>query len=381
MRSARELAAHATSETGLTDFGDPEALETLAVLIDELQRVGLSDFGRQRLEGFLFDKLCVRLRLLDMHHRHSDLAAQQISAPIFIVGLPRVGSTLLHHLFAIDHQNRVPLRWEMMQPFPPPETTTYTTDPRIALEDQALAPLAQNSPEAFAMHPMGAAFPEECMHILTGHFMSSVFMALTGCRNFDEKMRTWDLSGAYEFHRRYLQLLQWKCPGAPWVLKTPMHTGHLSAITNVYPDARFIWLHRDPAEVISSWCQLTIGMQQRHVETVDLAGAAADKVDEWHWHVTAGQQARDAWPSQDRILDVGFTDFIADPVATMNQIYGWSARTLSDDLAASMQDYVDHPPYQRGGYAKDPSRFGLDAAAVNERFAQYRMRYSDLLDT
>ena len=52
-------------------------------------------------------------------------------APVFIVGLPRTGSTHLHALMALIEGARTPRFWEMSQPSPPPRTETYLSDPRI----------------------------------------------------------------------------------------------------------------------------------------------------------------------------------------------------------------------------------------------------------
>ena len=374
--SADELFAEATTTTGLDDLGDPAVLDNLQQLVTALStQVDLTEFGVERLRTFLVDKLVVRLRLGDLFATSPELARQHIEQPVFIVGLPRTGSTLLHHLFAVDQRTRVPQRWEMLQPLPPPEASTYRTDPRIAIENEALRPMLEAAPDIAAMHPMRGDFPEECMHILTGAFASSVFVALTGCVEFDRRMRGFDMESAYRFHRRYLQVLQWKCPGAPWVLKSPMHTGYIEAINAVYPDARFVWLHRDPYEVLTSWCLLTITMQQRHVRDVDVVRAAADKVDEWAWHVAAGHAARVAIDDEERFFDVRFSDFVAAPVPVMERVFRWLDLTLPAPTAADMQTYVEHPPYPRGGYSRDASRYELDPDVVQARFADYTARY------
>ena len=60
----------------------------------------------------------------------------------------------------------------------------------------------------------------------------------------------------YTFHRRVLKLLQWHCPPILWHLKTPVHMFALDALVEAYPNAKFLWSHRDPAKVMGSVCSL-----------------------------------------------------------------------------------------------------------------------------
>ena len=98
-----------------------------------------------------------RLRWVDISRRHPEIAAGRVVAPVFILGMPRTGTTSMHELLALDPQFRVPLSWEVAHPFPPPETASYRSDPRIAQVDAELARVDRLLPEFRNMHPMGAA--------------------------------------------------------------------------------------------------------------------------------------------------------------------------------------------------------------------------------
>ena len=58
--------------------------------------------------------------------------SERIVAPVFIIGFPRTGTTILHDILAQDPDSRAPLTWETMFPSPPPEAATFDSDPRIA---------------------------------------------------------------------------------------------------------------------------------------------------------------------------------------------------------------------------------------------------------
>src|SRR5262245_45445097 len=116
--------------TGLHDFGEAEFRTPLRRLLDALESEGdLTLLGRIAAHRDLVGLLINRLRLVDDRKQNPGIAAERIVAPIFIVGLPRTGSTALHHLLAQDHDTRAAQAWEVMYPSPPPTRVTYETDP------------------------------------------------------------------------------------------------------------------------------------------------------------------------------------------------------------------------------------------------------------
>ena len=137
--SAAALFDRARRLTGLSDFGDPFFREPMRVLLDAFEtEAELTMLGRVIARTDIVRLLENRLRMADVLNHHPEIAAGEIRQPIFIVGLPRTGTTILHELLAQDPANRVPMTWEVMHPWPPPERDTYETDPRIAHRREAL---------------------------------------------------------------------------------------------------------------------------------------------------------------------------------------------------------------------------------------------------
>ncbi len=123
----------ASQQTGLSDYGSDYFRTPLRRLCESLeQEAQLTGLGRVIARQDLLRLLSNRLQFIDIFKHHPEIAEQEIVAPIFILGMPRTGTTSLHELMALDPQFRVPLSWEVSYPFPPPETATYRTDPRIA---------------------------------------------------------------------------------------------------------------------------------------------------------------------------------------------------------------------------------------------------------
>src|SRR5258705_6272964 len=131
--SVAALLDGAQAATGLGDFGDPTFREGLQVLVESIEHEAHPNaVGRMGLQAQLTGYLCERLRIEDWYRRHPEIAAERIGGPIFIVGLPRTGTTALSHLLAADPDTRSLRMWESQAPTPPPERATQDTDPRIA---------------------------------------------------------------------------------------------------------------------------------------------------------------------------------------------------------------------------------------------------------
>jgi hypothetical protein len=116
------LLAAARRQTGLDDFGDETFLEPLSRLLDSCENgAHLNTIGRCALSQDLLQLLINRLYIQRDRGQWPRIREEAITAPLFIMGLPRTGTTLLHSLPAQDHNlYYAPATWEVMFPSPPP---------------------------------------------------------------------------------------------------------------------------------------------------------------------------------------------------------------------------------------------------------------------
>lgn len=157
------LIEEACRRTGLYDFGDYFFRKPLQVLLEAYAtEARLTWIGRVAAKHDALRLLINRLRLIEDRKRYPAIAQETIRSPLFIVGLPRTGSTLLHNLLAQDPANRVPLTCEVMFPSPPPADVGSQNDPRIAQTDKLLQQFDWLLPEFKSIHPMKAQWPIEC---------------------------------------------------------------------------------------------------------------------------------------------------------------------------------------------------------------------------
>ena len=131
--SADDLEDGARAATGLDDFGSSYYREGLERTVDALNtEAGLNDMGGVIQHATISNALIQRLKIEDPYKQHPEMDDEIIDGPVFVIGLPRTGTTALSQLVAADPQFRSLRMWESQQPTPPPEAATQHTDPRIA---------------------------------------------------------------------------------------------------------------------------------------------------------------------------------------------------------------------------------------------------------
>lgn len=362
----------------LFDLGLPSFRPGLQKLVESLEsEARLNLFGRYFARRQILELLTHRLVLADHRRRHPGVAWEKIERPLFIVGLPRTGTTLLYGLLAEDPAHRAPLSWEIDDPCPPAETATYHTDPRIARTQKRFEQVNRLAPGFQAIHPVGALMPQECIVTTASEFMSIRFQMCFDVPSYDEWLLQQDMTDAYLHHRRFLQHMQSRHKGERWILKSPGHLGPLDALFEVYPDAMLIQTHRDPIRVIPSVASLEYTMRLVSSDDVDPARVGRQMIRTWSTLLEQGMAARAGHPEREsRILDLEMREIVTAPMATIEKIYRHFDLELSDEARRRMQAYlVAHPKDEFGTHRYGLEDFALDAEEVDAAFKGYRERF------
>ena len=252
-----QLIERATARVDLADFGPEGWREPLEVLTSSMTtEAGLNELGlavtAQRLEDYLVTRLEIEKCFVD----HPEIADEVIDRPVIGLGLPRTGSTVLSNLLSLDDGHRSLRTWEAGHPVPPPEASTQHSDPRIAEANAEILFINEMFPDFVGMLPTSATGPQECLLLMALDFRSQMFEATAKIPSYSEYLADCDMTPTYRYHRRVLQLLQWRCPPNKWWLKTPAHMQHIDELNAVYPDALFVMTHRDITKVMPSVCAL-----------------------------------------------------------------------------------------------------------------------------
>lgn len=375
---ADAIVEDACRRTGLSDFGDDDWREPYRIFVQAAaEEAQLHPIGRLLVRGDLRNWLENRLQLADWRKRHPEIASEAIERPLFIVGLPRTGTSILHELLARDPAHRAPLHWEVRYPCPPPERASYESDARIEHADRELRLWNHVVPEYDRMHELGGRIPVECIQITAHTFRSDELMGRQQVPSYAAWFAGCDLVPAYAFHKQFLQHLQWRCPGERWVLKAPSHLGQLEPLLAVYPDARIVWTHRDPLKVLPSVASILYSTAFVRSDAVD-----ADSVLDWFTGETCaylldGASAlRDAHPEPSQFHDVRYSDLVQRPAETLAGIYEHFGIAFSARAEEAMLGYLAAKPKgKHGEHRYEFEDTGADASEERERFRAYQERY------
>ena len=369
------LLEAACRATGLDDFGGDEFREPLRLILGGLQtEARLTLLGRLAARQDLLGLLTTRLRLAEDRKRYPGIAEQRIERPMFIIGLPRTGTTLLHHLISQDPASRAALTWEVMAPSPPPDDAGYETDPRIDRAERQLRWLDWLAPEFKTIHPLGARLAIECIAILSHSFLSSRFHTTYRLPSYQAWLKKQDMRPAYVYHRRFLEHLQSRTRNNRWVLKAPAHFYAMDSLFAIYPDALVVQTHRDPRTALGSVASLTVSLQSAFAEPLDLPEIGREVVQSWTEGLARALRVRQAGTiPAERFFDVRYHDLVSDPIATIREIYTHFGLPLTAEAELRMRQHLaGNPQHKHGRHAYDLKRFALDGPSLDQSFRSYR---------
>jgi hypothetical protein len=363
-----KLIANAEQATCHSDWGEPEFRNGLAQLCG-------SKGADDALAGQISAQLEKRLYLYADRTAHPEIPAQEIIAPIFVVGFPRSGTTILHALLAADPRARSPLTWELGAPSPPPRAESALTDPRIAATQAGIEQLPQ---QFRAMHAMGATLPDEDNSIMQLAFRSLNFAATREMPDYVDWLLDCDMAPAFALHRHMLQHLQAFHKREWWVLKAPPHLFALNALFATYPDARIIFTHRDPASIMPSNASLIAFLHEMSGNTVDRAALGKAETAKWRKGMGQAMAFRAQNPKlSDRFFDLQYRDFTTDPIAAVEAVYRWLNIALPAEPRAAMTAFLaDSRQGKHGKHDYSPEQYGMTADAIRAEFADYMITYN-----
>jgi hypothetical protein len=337
----------------------------------------LDEQGEAVFTGMVVSLLTRRLDIERWYADHPEIGEQEIGSVLFGVGLPRTGSTALSYLLAQDRAVRSLRVWESSQPTPPPELEGEDDDPRFVATREAMSGLGSLPEELKSMLPSSADGPAECLDLLNLSFRCAMLDTVAQTPSYGAWLLDCDYGPAYRYHERVLKLLQWHRPPNRWRLKTPAHMFAIDALDAVYPDARFVITHRDPAKVMPSLASVETAVVRMYTGKADPHYFGKHCVDDWDHALRRFLAFRDR-VGEERFYDIAFDDLQSDPVGSVRGLYDWLGEDLTPDTAAAMQTWWDGSQDDRsagGGHRYTPEEFGLDADELRERFAYYSERF------
>lgn len=359
-----DIAAAAERTTGMSDFGGTEHEEGLRILVEDLNsaEAGLTGkgnyFQRSEVKSALVGRLLTQAQF-NARPEHVDVP---IERPIFVMGLPRTGTTALHRLLHADPMAQGLEMWITQYPQPRPPRETWESDPIFNAMQQAFQAHHVANPEYLGIHYMDATSVEECWRLLRQTGKSNSYESLANVPRYTEWLAKQDWTDAYERHKQNLQLIGLNDPEKRWVLKNPSHMSALDALMTVYPDALIVYTHRDPVTCIASSCSLSAETTAGHSTTFVGETIGRTQLDLWSRAFHAFHEARPTY-DQAQFVDVAFDDLRRDPLGVTRSIYDRFALPWTPEVQAAIEE-IDRE--SKEGAAKPSHSYSLADYGLTE---------------
>jgi hypothetical protein len=372
----RALRPHPDFPAERLEFRD--GLRALTTSFEEEAR--LNFLGRVVAQQLAIRLLRTQVRILKELDRHPEVSEEEIRRPVFVVGLPRTGTTILLTLLAQDPVHRPLFLWEGLDPVPPKRGP----DRRLRRARRTIRGFDYFSPNYQSIHPMSADLPEECVLLFMHLFSTPQFDFQYRVPGYLDWLRERGLGDAYRRYRDQLRLLQWQDrssspsrSSARWLLKDPAHLLGLEHILEIFPDACVVQTHRDPLKSLPSNCSLYAHsriMFSDEVDARELGAYVAGGI--WAEALDVALQARSRLP-EESFFDLRYADFMRDPIRSMEAIYCHFGLELSESTRDAMRAYLKrHPRAGSRVHSYSLGQFGLSAADQRKRYEEYYSRFA-----
>ena len=311
------------------------------------------------------------LRLLVQGWYGSKLERTPIRAPLFIIGHWRTGTTLLHELLILDERHNSPNYFECLCPDHFLLTERVLTRllwwimPSHRPMDNMAAGWERPQEDEFAMCMLGAPSP---------------YLTIAFPNRPPQDQLAFDVDGLPRRERqiwkhlllRFLQQLTFKNPRR-LVLKSPTHSCRIPVLLELFPDARFIHIVRDPYVVFASTVNLWKTLYETHgLQKPNFVGLE-EYVFSTFTHLYERLEIGKKLLPPDRFFEVRYEDLIRDPVGHLRRLYDQLALGGFEAVQPEIEKYLaQHAGYQTNRYkALDPQA----EAEITRRWGEVIRRY------
>lgn len=380
---AEDLIATARRETGLHDFGEPDIEGPLHILVDSLNAEAfITPAGEVGKRLSLIRALSNRLRLNDALARHPEIERQTIARPIFVVGLPRTGTTKLHRLIASDPRMQSLPLWRLLEPVAKLAPVPGQPDPRIASAEAYVDAMRTHSPDMYAAHPMYALQPDEEVFVMELTMLANINATAFRAPSYEAWLKAQTFEPWYVWFKRLLQYIQFAdgTEGRPWVLKAPHHLGFMPLLFKYFPDATVVHCHRDPATAVPSHASLALAARRGTSTRPDAHETGRYSLDYNSERMETYVRDRSALDREERFVDVSYRDIVDDADIVVEKIYRAAGVDLTSDVLAAMRAWEDrHQQHKHGAHKYSLEDFGLSPEEVADKFSDYIEKYKKFI--
>ena len=356
--------------------------EGLKILVDSILKEGdPNPFGLLAVSKLFERTLYGRLKVEQVLKADPQIEEVEIKEPVFIIGMPRTGTTILHALLHLDDDHRSPLAWECLLPYPVPKPENFHNNSQVKRIRKDFDQLFKLVPDFQVKHYMEADSPQECLGINMLDFNSFQALVLFYIPTYSDWFHNRaDKLETMRFHKRFLQYLQsGGVKSKRWLLKTPAHLMRLPELFEVYPDARIIMTHREPEKVVASTASLLTSVRSLYSDSEDPVRTGREQLDIWSSYFEKFLDSLENSGKKDQVIHIRFDDFVKDQIGEIQKIYSYFGWEMSEaSLERKRKFLAENPKGKNGVHVYTPEDFGLTKEMIDRKFGHYLDFLNDL---
>lgn len=364
----------AKSQTGLDDFGSSDYLTGLEVLLKAYDSSAqFSELGKQITCGTILNCLKGRLYFQAATKNFPDYSETKIENPIFIIGLPRSGTTFLHRLLCQHPSNQGLENWLGSFPQPRPPRSKWSANPRYLEVEKSLEMYHEMNPEIKDIHEMAVYEVDECRLLLMHCFANVTFQSNATIPAYEDWLYSSDFTETYEYFYRSLQLIGYNDKDKRWVLKDPSHMWSVDYLFNRFPDATIVQIHRHPKEVIPSVCSLVMSAKMMSEPSTSPILLGHQQLEQWASVLEKTIEIRKKY--SEKFIDIFFHEIVDDPLEAVRKLYISLGEVINRDEINILDNFVKSDETKNSKHKYTPEEFGLTDFQINDRFSEYIKHY------
>ena len=373
------ILAAARRGEGYDDWGSDDFIPRLERALRALDHPRFSPMAKAFIRGIGVRATRNRIKIERWFAEHPEAEDIEIKRPIFVLGFPRSGTTVLQNLLEQAPQRRALRFWELTAPVPTHPDFEQDRKNRIRRINLDLAFAYRVVPEMREVHEIKATTCEECWPLLSNTFSVVNFDICHGLADYGDWLNQQDMVWAYREYKRMLQMMLHRWPAEQLVLKCPEHLWFVDALMEVFPDACIVWTHRDPYDCVASYSSM-ISLARRTLQgSIHPPTIGAHITERFGQGVQRAMAARDRIGDESRFFDVGFNDLVDDRVGMVQRIEQHFGLEVSE--TALLQGWLDKKRADgRGRHRYDAAMWGLERDALHGHFAEYIDRFGVSLE-
>ena len=332
----------------------------------------------------IFNILRKNAELAYEYKHFPEISDEKIVKPVFILGINRTGTSLMHRLMSRGQRFWSLLAYELDNPVLLDgnywEIAWTHNDPRRSHLKARID--AKDIKRKFSgIHTIDVNEPVEEFRLLELAFTSWTLPLIHNLPGYMQWMIETGSREAYRHHRRIMQHYSWqrkqKNPNVQlnWLLKMPFHLMELATLLETYPDAVFIQTHRAPETFMGSWFSLVERIRASFGDEQSRSNIGRKQLAFMSKMLNDAIALRTTHPEIDnRFVDILYTDLVKDPMGTIRKIYDKFTWELDVESKASMQSWLTIQELER---QKEPKHrysiddFGISSEDIAQSFDPY----------